>query len=155
MKTIKHLKAAEIQRENKNDYPNYGFERRAFLRPGEAQQCNVAVYEILPGKAAFPYHYHVKNEEVYYILSGEGVLKTPEGERRVAAGELLYFPADEKGAHKLTNVHPTDKLIYIDFDTHNDLEVAVYPDSGKIGIWGMDIDKLYRVKDSVDYFEGE
>ena len=45
--------------------------------------------------------------------------------------------------------------MYIDFDVVHDVDVAVYPDSDKIGIWGMGINKLYPQEADVDYYEGE
>ena len=71
------------------------------------------------------------------------------------AGDLLFFPADESGAHKLTNDSDTENLVYIDFDAINDLDAAVYPDSGKIGVWGRNINRVYRMDDKVDYDDGE
>ena len=133
----------------------FEYYRRDFVPRGEASQCMVSIYEVPPLKSAWPYHYHVKNEETFYIIRGEGLLKTPEGERPVKAGDLLFFPADSSGAHKLTNTSQTEPLIYIDFDTTNDLDAAVYPDSGKIGIWGKNINRVYRTEDNVDYYEGE
>ena len=62
------------------------------------------------------------------------ILKTPTGDRRVSAGDLLFFPASSEGAHKLTNTSATEKLVYIDFDVIRDLDVAIYPDSDKIGV---------------------
>ncbi len=155
MKEIKHVNIIGVEQKYRHEHPDYEYYRRSFLPTGEAAQCTVAVYELPPGKAGFPYHYHIKNEEVFYILSGTGKLKTPQGERAVQAGDMLYFPANENGAHKLTNVSETENLIYIDFDTHNDLEVAVYPDSGKIGVWGKNLNQLYRLADQVEYYEGE
>ena len=99
--------------------------------------------------------YHHKNEETYYIISGEGMLKTPEGERKVKTGDLLFFPANADGVHKLTNTSQTEMLVYIDFDTNNDVDVAVYPDSHKIGVWGKGVNKVYNEDDYVDYYEGE
>lgn len=155
MSGIRHMKIADIEIEHRQGKAPYEYDRRVFVKRGVAKQCQVAVYELAPGKTAFPYHYHVKNEEVYYILSGVGRLQTPEGERDVAAGELLFFPADATGSHKLTNISESEKLVYIDFDTTNDLEVAVYPDSGKIGVWGYDLNQLYRMSDQVEYYNGE
>lgn len=83
------------------------------------------------------------------------MLKTPEGERAVKAGDLLFLPAEESGAHKRTNQSDTEKLIYIDFDTDNDPDAALYPDSSKIGIWGKGINRVYKVEENVDYYEGE
>ena len=115
----------------------------------------MSVYEVPPQKAAYPYHYHLQDEETFYILSGEGLLKTPEGEKRVSAGDMLFFPAGSEGAHKLTNTSLTEKLVYIDFDVIHDLDAAIYPDSGKIGVWGKDINRVYPLDANVDYYEGE
>lgn len=133
---------------------SYEYFRRRFLPIGQARQCVASVYEIPPGKAAYPYHYHLQNEEVFFILSGTGILRTPEGERPVSAGELLFFPAEPGGAHKLTNTG-TEALIYLDLDTQNPLDAAVYPDSGKIGVWGRDVNKVFLEGDAVDYYKDE
>jgi uncharacterized cupin superfamily protein len=97
----------------------------------------------------------MKNEESFYIISGKGVLKTPLGDRSVSAGDFLFFPANEKGAHKLTNTSKTESLIYLDFDTYHDIDVAFYPDSGKIGVWGKNINQLYKTNDQVEYYKDE
>ncbi len=111
---------------------------------GVAGNTVVSVYEIPPLKSAYPYHYHHKNEETFYIISGKGVLKTPSGERTVEAGELLFFPTGAEGAHKLTNCSETENLTYIDFDAVHDVDIAVYPDSDKIGVWGMASTRFFR-----------
>lgn len=82
---------------------------------GAANNSVVNVYKIPPLKSAYPYHYHYKNGETFYIISGKGVLKTPNGERTVEAGELLFFPTGEAGTHKLTNCCEAENLVYIDF----------------------------------------
>lgn len=144
----------ELGAQHKTGPGDYEYYRRKFVPLGQANQCVVSVYEIPPGKAAYPYHYHLKNEEVFFILQGQGVLRTPEGERQVGAGELLFFPAEPGGAHKLTNTGE-ESLLYVDFDTQNALDVAVYPDSHKIGVWGRNVNKLFREEDAADYYEGE
>lgn len=67
----------------------------------------------------------------------------------------MFFPANRSGAHKLTNASKTEKLVYIDFDTANDIDVAFYPDSGKMGVWGMDVNKVYKIDADVDYYRDE
>ena len=155
MSGIKHSKIEALPVSHKCGHEGYEYFRRKFIPFGGAKNTLVSVYEIPPGKAAYPYHYHHKNEETFYILSGEGVLRTPEGERKVSAGELLFFPTGPKGAHKITNVSETEMLVYIDFDVVHDIDVAVYPDSEKIGVWGMGINKLYPESADVDYYQGE
>ncbi len=155
MSGIRHMQINELPAKSKAEHEGYEYTRRNFVPRGEAANTLVSVYEIPPGKAAYPYHYHLKDEETFFILSGEGLLKTPEGEKRVAAGELLFFPAGSEGAHKLTNTSATEKLVYIDFDVIHDLDAAVYPDSGKIGVWGKGINRVYPMDGNVDYYQGE
>ena len=155
MAEIRHQRIEEIPVSHKCEHEGYEYFRRKFIPYGAANNTMVSVYEIPPGKSAYPYHYHHKNEETFYILRGEGLLKTPEGERKVAAGELLFFPTGETGAHKLTNCSETEMLVYLDFDVVHDVDIAVYPDSGKLGVWGMGINQLFRQEGHVDYYDGE
>ena len=151
---MKHVNIDDLPRKHRSGAEGYEFIRRDLMGVHEAKSL-VRVYEILPGKSAYPYHYHLKNEETFFILRGEGILRTPEGEREVRGGELIFFPAGEEGAHKLTNSSDTENLVYIDFDVTHDLDVAVYPDSGKIGVWGMGINQMYPKSANVDYYDGE
>lgn len=155
MSGIKHSKIEDIPVSHRCEHEGYEYFRRKFLPFGEAEHALVSIYEIPPGKSAYPYHFHHKNEEVFYILSGEGILKTPEGERKIAAGELLFFPTGPEGAHKLTNSSETEILRYLDFDAVHDVDIAEYPDSDKIGIWGKGINRIYPGNANIDYYEGE
>ena len=155
MSEIKHSKIGEIPASHRCEHEGYEYFRRKFIPFGGANNTLVSIYEIPPLKSAYPYHYHLKNEETFYIISGEGLLKTPEGVRIVTAGDLVFFPANASGAHKLTNDSETENLTYIDFDVSQDLDVAVYPDSDKIGVWGMDINRIFPQNADVDYYDGE
>ena len=152
---MKHAKIEELTEKRKFKHPDYEHIRRDFVPRGHARSTQVSVYEVMPGKSAYPYHYHLQDEETFYILSGRGLLRTPEGEREVTAGEILFFPAGSAGAHKLTNISETEKLMYIDFDVIHDLDVCIYPDSGKIGVWGKEVNRVYPVDAHVDYYQGE
>ena len=151
---VRHATHDALEKRHR-EHEGYAYDRWDFVPKGEAEGCAVSLYHIPPGQAAYPYHYHHKNEEVFYIVSGKGQLRTPEGERTVKAGDMLFFPANEAGAHKLTNISDSEPLVYLDFDTYHDLDVAVYPDSGKIGVWGKEINQLYRKETAVDYYDGE
>ena len=152
---MKHCKADELTQSHKNLHPDYEYYKKDFIPRGYADKTMVSIYEIPPGKSAYPYHYHLKNEETFYIIRGEGLLKTPQGEKAVSAGDLIFFLANEAGAHKLTNTSPAENLVYIDFDVIHDMDVTVYPDSKKIAVWGKDVNKVYPLDASVDYYEGE
>lgn len=155
MNRIKHSTIEELPVSHNPGSGEFEFFRRKFIPFGEANNTLVYIYEVPPGKSAFPYHFHHKNEETFYILSGRGILKTPEGEKTVCAGDLLFFPVGPEGAHKLTNVSDSENLVYIDFDVVHDVDIAEYPDSGKIGIWGKGINRVYRTDENVGYYDGE
>lgn len=151
---IKIARIEDLPAQHEGRHKSYEFIRRQFVRRGEGESTLVGIYEIPPGKSAYPYHYHLKDEETFFILQGEGTLRTPQGERSIHAGDLLFFPAGNEGAHQLINTG-SDALVYIDFDVIHDLDVAIYPDSGKIGVWGKDVNRVYRVDENVDYYDGE
>ena len=155
MSEIKHSKIEDIPASHKCEHEGYEYYRRKFIPFGGAKNSLVSVYEVPPHKSAYPYHFHHNNEETFYILSGEGVLRTPDGERKVTAGELLFFPTGPVGAHKLTNSSDTENLVYIDFDVVHEVDITIYPDSDKIGVWGMDINQLYPQSEAVEYYDGE
>lgn len=154
MDEIRHVKTEELPVKHK-EHGDFEYYRRDFIPRGAAAGTLVSVYEIPPLKSAYPYHYHLQDEETFYIISGEGLLRTPEGEIKVSAGDLLFFPANPEGAHRLTNISPNEKLVYIDFDVIHHMDVAVYPDSGKIGVWGKGVNKVFSQDADVDYYAGE
>ena len=155
MVEILHFKPQDIPPKHIIGREGCEYYRRELVTKKNAEQCNISIYEIPPGKSAYPYHYHLKNEESFYIISGNGILKAPSGNIAVTAGDFLFFPANEKGTHKLTNTSENEMLTYLDFDTYNDIDLTLYPDSGKIGIWGKDVDKLFKMCQEVNYYDGE
>lgn len=78
--------------------------RRAFVgRQAGSRQLGASLFEIAPGAASFQLHAHFHNEELIVVLAGTPVLTTLEGERTLAAGEVVACPAGRAGAHRLDN----------------------------------------------------
>jgi uncharacterized cupin superfamily protein len=73
----------------KAEHQPYEFLKYEVTSRKDFNQCYVAVYEIPPMKANYPYHYHLTNTEVFYIISGQGRLRTPAGDRSVKAGVII------------------------------------------------------------------
>ena len=140
---------------HQNEHNGYEYFKKIVLSGENGNKCNVSVYEIPPGKSAYPYHYHFQSEETFYIISGNGILRTPYGETNVKAGDILVFPAGEAGAHKITNSSETEMLIYIDFDTYHSPEISFMPDSNKSVIYGKGLRKIIKNGVEADYYEGE
>ncbi len=92
------------------------------------------IYEIPPGKINWPYHYHCSNEEVFYILKGEGELRLNGEFSKVKAGDFIRFKVGSEGAHQLKNTG-SESLVYIDIGTANEPDMTFYPDSNKVGLF--------------------
>jgi uncharacterized cupin superfamily protein len=123
-------------------------------------EAGMAVYELDPGKRNVPYHAHHGIEETIVVLRGTPTLRTTEGERELAEGEVVACPRGRAGAHQLINRSdaPTRFLI---FSTKAPADLIEYPDSGKIaaqaGAWGTPeaVSYLLAAEPQLDYFAGE
>jgi uncharacterized cupin superfamily protein len=91
------------------------------------------IVEVAPGNLAFSYHYHQLQEEVFYIIEGQGVLETIDGDIPVQAGDTLSFPVGLGGSHAMKNCSNAP-LIYIDFTTVSPIEIACLPKANKIKV---------------------
>jgi uncharacterized cupin superfamily protein len=117
---------------------------------------NVKAYEIPPGESLCPYHYEYE-EEWLLVLEGAVTLRTPDGEYELLASEIACFSRGPEGAHKASNRGETAARLLM-FSSAREPSVAVYPDSGKIGVsTGNRVDSVRRriADGDVDYYDGE
>jgi len=105
-----------------------------------------------PGKYSFPYHFHRAAEELFYIISGQATLRTPDGFSKIQKGDLIFFEEGETSAHQLFN-HSEEACVYLDILTRPELDVCEYPDSGKIAI--LPRIGIFEKSSKVNYFKGE
>jgi len=97
--------------------------------------------EVQPGKQSWPYHYHDQSEEVFYIISGQGKLRSHDGERDVKAGDMICFPTGEKGGHSILNVSDSEMLVYVDFGVKAvKTDIVTMPDEGVYELIGNHFD---------------
>ncbi len=119
----------------------------------------MSVWEIPPGQAAYPYRYHLAEEEPIVVLEGTPSLRDPEGWRELAEGEVCSFSRGERGAHQLVN-RSAGLVRLLALSTHGEPDIVLYPDSGKLGAaerlpHGGGLRKSFRPSDEVDYYDGE
>ena len=87
-----------------------------------------------PGKAAFPRHSHRANEEMFFILEGQGEVLIGEARHPIRAGDVICCPAGgPETAHQIVNTGQAD-LKYLGVSTLISPEFVDYPDSGKFGV---------------------
>jgi uncharacterized cupin superfamily protein len=135
-----------------------GFEalRARLGRQAGAERLGMSLWEVPPGTAAYPYHWHMVEEEMVIVLEGRPSLRGPEGGwRELEPGEVVSFPTGEEGAHQLWNRGDSTVRFLSFSSTTNDPEICFYPDSGKVGIWAQELHELHLRENAVDYWDGE
>jgi uncharacterized cupin superfamily protein len=131
--------------------------RRAHLGPAlAAEQLGATLYETPPGEKLWPYHWELGCEEFLVVVSGRPTLRTPDGERVLAPGDVVHFPEGEPGAHQLRNETNEPFRVLIG-STKSGLYVAGYPDSDKLLIDAPSHGRrtMLRPGPELDYWDGE
>lgn len=136
--------------------------RRARLsRQAGFERLGASLFELEPGNAAFPLHYHLGNEEAMIVIAGTPTLRTADGERELAEGEVVAFPVGEGGAHQVVNRSDVPVRILM-LSEMIAPDIVVRPESGKISAFGRPpgsdaegMHGVYYERDSVPMWEGE
>ncbi len=113
-------------------------------------------YDVVPpGKRSCPFHSHRGEEEMFFIVKGDGTLRYGAETRKIRAGDVICCPTGgPETAHQIINDSDAD-LAYLSLSTKMPVEVCEYPDSGKIGAFGGDLRHMTRAGDMVDYWLDE
>lgn len=106
---------------------------------------------IPPGHVSCPFHWHLRADEVFFVLSGRGVLRYGDGLRELGPGDCVSCPAGSQTAHQLANPFEED-FVYLAIGCNDPHEVCVYPDNGKTLVRGI---KQIGFLDARPYMEGE
>lgn len=78
-------------------------------------------------------HWHTKQDEFIYVLSGKLTLITDEGESILQAGQAARFPAGDANGHYLYN-HTEAITTYLEIGDRTPDDSANYPDDDLIAI---------------------
>jgi uncharacterized cupin superfamily protein len=113
-----------------------------------ARRIGASVYEAEAGTPIWPYHYHHGIEEWLYVIAGAPVLREPAGERTLAPGDLVCFPAGHIGAHTLRG---PGRFVIFATGHHVEPYLSVYPDSDKVS----GPDGILLRASAVGYWHGE
>jgi uncharacterized cupin superfamily protein len=116
-------------RETIDGYTAY---RARLGRQLRTERVGVSYWHLPPGQTAYPYHFHLAEEEVLILLEGDLALRTPAGWQRVRRGDVVRFPVGEDGAHQLHN-DGTAEARFLAVSTHGQPDIVIYPDQRKVG----------------------
>lgn len=157
---VMHIDDVEWAAQEQGD--RFAMKRKALGQATGGQKIGCSLYQVPPGKTAFPFHLHQRNEEAIYILAGEGTLRIGAARVPVSAGDYVAFPLNGE-AHQLLNTSAAD-ITYLAISTLEYPEIGEYPDSDKLAVFTgrtapdnprPNLRRVFRNGDTVDYFEGE
>jgi uncharacterized cupin superfamily protein len=94
------------------------------------------VMRVPPGCSGVPFHWHLREDELFYVLRGRGVLRYGEQLDEIGPGDCISCPAGTRVAHQIANPFE-EELVYLAVGKHDPDEVCGYPDSGKILVRGV------------------
>jgi uncharacterized cupin superfamily protein len=129
-----------------------------------AQKLGYNLTVVPPGKRAFPFHNHRVNEEMFFIIEGEGEVRIGSETYPVKRGDVIaHPPGGPETAHQIVNTSKAE-LKYLAVSTRLSAEIAEYPDSEKFGVYAElppadGKPQLFRfigrAGASLNYYEGE
>ncbi|MDJ0708094.1 MAG: cupin domain-containing protein [Leptolyngbyaceae cyanobacterium MO_188.B28] len=82
---------------------------------------------LAPGASSALRHWHEKQDEFVYIIQGELILITNDGEHILKSGMMAGFPASEVNGHHLVN-RSTALAIYLEIGDRTPNDLVHYPD---------------------------
>jgi uncharacterized cupin superfamily protein len=151
----------EVEAKELTKGTRFGAKMRSLGMATGARGLGCTLYEVAPGRTAFPRHAHMANEEAAYVLEGEGTLRLGDASVPVRAGDYITKLAGPDHAHQLVNTGSVP-LRYLCLSTKITTEIVTYPDSKKVGVMAVTTPgqppafrAVFKQDAQVDYYEGE
>ena len=114
--------------------PNGVEEKRGSLYPepfksrmGDRAKRRLGQLAGWPGGQSALRHWHTLEEEFVYVLEGEVVLVTNQGEQTLRAGQCAGYPAASRDGHHFIN-RAAKPARYLEIGTNVEGDQAFYPD---------------------------
>lgn len=125
-----------------------------------ARQLGYNLTVLPPGKAQCPFHCHHGEEEMFFILEGEGELRFGNQRFPIRRHDVIACPTGgPEVAHQIINTGSTE-MRYLALSTVVEVEACEYPDSAKVLIVAgkrgeRSLRGMFRASSEVDYYDGE
>jgi uncharacterized cupin superfamily protein len=110
----------------------------------------VNMVELAPGAWSAQRHWHTREDEFIYVLSGELTLVTEEGRQLLTAGMIAGFPAGESNGHHLVNESDASAS-YLEIGDRIPEDEVFYPDIDLQLVSGQDGDRIFTRRHGEPY----
>jgi uncharacterized cupin superfamily protein len=117
-----------------------------------ADKLGYSVARLRRGDHYCPFHWHTAEEELFVVLAGTPALRTPRGTFALRSGDIVAFPTNAGGAHRLFNDADAEAVLLLVANT-DPMDTCFYPDSDKHVVEATGT--LVRNQPQLDYFDGE
>ena len=130
----KKIDPAQLPKVIETGYPapyNEPCKRRDRQKLGDAAgltQFGVNLLRLPPGEWSSQRHWHTAEDEFVFVVAGEVVLVTDQGEEVLRAGECAGFPANDPNGHHLQNRSQHDALLLEVGSRRDDRDDCFYTD---------------------------
>jgi len=158
------LNIDDLEYSSQNHGENFEAEFAPVANRLNAIKLGYRVTRVPPGKRAWPLHAHYVNEELFYVLTGNGVVRFGDDSYPIRKGDFIAAPPNPDEPHQIVNT-TAQVLTYICVSTMLEPDVVTYPDSDKIGIIAgtppgrvpekKGLFKFVRNDSGVGYWDGE
>ena len=110
---------------------NGAFECRRYSDVGGLTQYGAYIETLAPGSRSSERHWHEKDEEFLYLISGEATLIENDGEHVMLPGDAACWPAGVANAHHVVN-RSDAPCTYVIVGTRPENDVCHYPDRRRV-----------------------
>jgi uncharacterized cupin superfamily protein len=101
--------------------------RQALGDAGGLNDFGVNLLRLPPGAWSSQRHWHSAEDEFVFVLSGEVMLVSDEGEQVLRAGDCAGFPKNRPNGHHLIN-KGSDVAVVLEIGTRSNVDVCEYSD---------------------------
>ena len=124
--------------------------RRDFGDAMGSTRTGVGHLVVAPGALSGPPHCHAAEEEIFFVLDGDGALLLGDEEHPVRAGSVVARPPGTGVAHAFRAGDAP--LTLLAFGTREPNDIVFFPRSGKVGLRGI---RARFFVQQVEYWDGE
>ena len=133
--TLKPVASVDALPLKRRDWDNgIGADETNVSRALGLTELGASYFEVRPGDSAFPFHVHYQEDEIIFIIDGEGTYRFGSDSYAVRAGDILSAPKGRaEMAHQLTNSGER-ALKYICVSSLPEINVVELPELGVLRI---------------------
>jgi len=140
------------------EHPGFNCRRARLGRQAGSEKLSMSLWDLPAGEAAYPYHFHLAEEEIVVLLEGRPSLRTPAGWREMEEGEVVSFLVGEDGAHQIVN--RTEEPVRFLAISNQQPDIVVRPDSRSLSVVerrpeGGGFSQHFSMDDAAGYFDFE